>query len=98
MSTDYSIGADIWPGLGKLSEECGELIQVIGKLIAYRTGPHPDGGAPLPERLTEEVADVLAALHFVIEANGLDDAWILERSAAKLDRFNRWHSAGVGRS
>jgi hypothetical protein len=60
-----AIGSEIWPGLAKLAEECGELLQVIGKLAAYPDGPHPDGGEPLPERLADEVADVLAAIDYL---------------------------------
>ena len=30
----YSIGSDVWPGLSKLAEESGEVVQVIGKIVA----------------------------------------------------------------
>lgn len=30
----YGIGSDTWPGLAKLIEECGETLQVLGKIIA----------------------------------------------------------------
>lgn len=32
-----------WKGIGKLIEECGEVLQVAGKAIAFPRGPHPDG-------------------------------------------------------
>lgn len=32
-SGPYGIGADNWPGLAKLIEECGEVLQVLGKLL-----------------------------------------------------------------
>jgi hypothetical protein len=30
----YGIGTTTWPGLAKLIEECGETLQVLGKLVA----------------------------------------------------------------
>ena len=35
-SGDFAIGGEVWPGLGKLVEEMGELGTVLGKLIATR--------------------------------------------------------------
>lgn len=88
-----AIGSDVWPGLAKLSEECGELLQVVGKLAAYPSGPHPDGGRPLPERLADEVADVLAALDY-LRAHAaplvpLSD-YMAQRRREKFERFQRW--------
>jgi NTP pyrophosphatase (non-canonical NTP hydrolase) len=61
----FSIGSDIWPGLSKLIEECGEVTQVVGKII----GAHPNvdhwDGTNLRERLQEELADLSAAICFV---------------------------------
>lgn len=88
---DFSIGAQRWPGLAKLAEECGELTQVIGKIVAYPDGPHPDG-TDLVERLRKEMGDVTAALGYVEDANVLDkDKAITDRVRAKLARFWRWH-------
>lgn len=79
-------------GLAKLNEECGELLQVIGKRLAYyTTDDHPDGGPPLTERLEDEIADVVAACKFVAEANGLDQKRIGERGDKKLVLFRKWH-------
>lgn len=30
----YGIGSTVWPGLAKVTEECGELLQLLGKIIA----------------------------------------------------------------
>jgi NTP pyrophosphatase (non-canonical NTP hydrolase) len=79
-------------GLAKLIEECGELIQVAGKRLAYyRTDAHPDGGAPLSERMEAEISDVMAACKFVIATN-LNRLNIERRVARKLSLFNEWHS------
>jgi hypothetical protein len=40
----FAIGSDAWPGTSKLLEEQGELVQVLGKLMA--TGGHEDPGKP----------------------------------------------------
>lgn len=86
-----SIGADVWPGLAKLSEECGELIQVIGKISAFPDSPHPDG-TDLVKRLQEELADVVAAVEYVSFANPvLDYKQCYTRREMKLERFRDWH-------
>jgi hypothetical protein len=85
----FAIGAKDWPGLAKLAEECGELIQVIGKLMAYPDGDHPDGGPNLIVRLSDEIADVRAACTYVV-LQSLDSATIEPRVQFKLRRFLRW--------
>lgn len=88
----YSIGSDHWPGLSKLNEEAGEVVQVIGKIMG--TGgrvEHWDGNGDLKERLEEEIGDVMAACSFVVAINKLDREKVAERMARKLIRFNEWH-------
>lgn len=63
---DFALGSDKWPGLAKLNEECGELVQVIGKIMAH---PSPDEAKKLHDRLIEEMADVDAAIDYVIKNN-----------------------------
>lgn len=84
----YSIGSDLWPGLSKLVEECGEVVQVVGKLIATGGDASHWDGTDLRERLTEELADLMAAVVFVSEANGLPMA---DRAGAKLELFRKRH-------
>lgn len=80
-------------GLAKLIEECGELIQVAGKRLAYyTTEEHPDGGAPLSERLEDEIADVIAACNFVVNVQHLDAERIGHRVLGKVQRFRGWHA------
>jgi NTP pyrophosphatase (non-canonical NTP hydrolase) len=87
-------------GLSKLTEECGELQQVIGKLLQYpmlQTNAdklHPDG-THLRSRLCDEIADVVAAIDFVIAKMQLDAGGIAERRRAKVNRFWHW-DAGHG--
>lgn len=94
MSTAFSIGGFPWPGLSKIVEEIGELLQVAGKLIATGGSIAHWDGTDLRARLLEELADVLAACQFFIEANELDADALRARTAVKLARFRRWHELG----
>jgi hypothetical protein len=91
----FCIGSYTWPGLSKLIEELGENGQVLGKIIAFpgraSTGePHPDG-TNLKERLEDEIADLRAAIDYVVEANELDGGRIHIRERMKFMRFLGWH-------
>lgn len=87
----FAIGSDLWPGLSKLIEECGEVIQVAGKLIAtHGEAAHWDG-SDLRQRLHDELADLDAAIRFVVRYNGLDDAPYNDRTLSKGDLFVEWH-------
>lgn len=88
----FCIGSDIWPGLAKLMEECGELVQVCGKVVAFPAVElHPDGSR-LCERLEGELGDVLAAVTYVVTRNGLDWEAVNGGMTKKLHRFNSWHN------
>jgi non-ribosomal peptide synthetase component F len=96
---DYSIGSENWPGLAKVMEECGEVIQVAGKIIAadgrairWNMDETADSPSPLTERLADEVADTHAALLFLIETNHLDTDRINARANRKLAMFRQWHA------
>lgn len=80
-------------GLAKLIEECGELTQVAGKKLAYfHTDEHPDGGPPLLNRMADEMADVIAAIHFVAANFGIDPGKVQDRAIHKLKLFGSWHA------
>jgi len=87
----YSIGSDRWPGLSKLTEESGELLQVIGKILATNGERQHWDGADLQERFEEELADVIAAIRFVMMANSFDIGRINERAERKFSQFLKWH-------
>lgn len=79
-------------GLTKLVEECGELVQIAAKRIAYpHIEDHPDGKGSIFIRLEDEIADVLAAIDFVVVMNELDFAAITMRREQKQKRFLEWH-------
>lgn len=82
-----------WIGIYKLTEEMGELNQVLGKIGPFPDGEHPDGGPPLAQRAAEEMADVEAAIQYFREQNNLDP--LPERRAHKLQLFRQWGLTGV---
>jgi hypothetical protein len=74
-------------------EETGELLQVIGKLIAVGGATeHWDGD--LRKKLVEEAADVAAAVAFFVHENFTADELraYSERMDVKLARFRAWHA------
>lgn len=96
MTAPFGIGADVWPGLAKVAEEAGELVQVIGKLIATAGEPAHYDGSDLRERLVEECGDLLAAIGYLTAANGIADQ-VAGRAAGKRELFQGWHDAEVER-
>lgn len=80
-------------GAAKLIEECGELLQELGKRLAYyTTDEHPDGKGPLNERIQDEMGDVIAAIQFHAETWPLDQDAIVERAYRKLNLFRMWEA------
>jgi NTP pyrophosphatase (non-canonical NTP hydrolase) len=79
-------------GLTKLTEECGELIQIAAKKSAFMDKcNHPDGKGQLNIRLEHEISDVMASINFVTESLQLNVDRINNRAARKLKRFKRWN-------
>ena len=91
MNERYSIGSDTWPGLSKLIEECGEVQQVVGKLLGTGGAAEHWDGSDLRERLQEELGDLMAAVEFVMKHNGLDCMAIHSRASRKIKQFDEWH-------
>ena len=94
---DYSIGSPVLPGLSKLIEECGEVIQVAGKFIGSGGEENHWDGTNLRYRLEIELADLRAAIDFVIDHNGLDRSGVIDPVYEnKRSQFERWHDQGQG--
>lgn len=81
-------------GLGKLIEECGELTQAAGKKLAIMDSDDHWDGSNLKTRLEDEIADVMAASHLVMDKFDLDADRILERRQHKLSLFRYWDGGG----
>lgn len=88
----FSLGQGQWPGIAKLIEECGEVIQVCGKLIATGGDVNHWSGVQLDAKLVEELGDLTAAIEFVIGHNdALDPIAISRRASRKKELFIAWH-------
>lgn len=91
----FAIGDKEWPGISKLVEECGEALQVCGKLMGTGGEEKHWDGSNLHQRLEDELADLQAAIMFVREVNCLDSDRHDQRVAKKLARFRAWHALGL---
>lgn len=89
----FDLGSDRWPGLGKLVEEAGEVVQVCGKIMGAEARDVHWDGSNLRVRLTEELADLAAAVRFVIKRNALAAAAWRERVVEKEGQYDRWREA-----
>lgn len=89
----YEIGSQVWPGLAKLAEEAGELVQVLAKLIGTSGKQRYYDGSDLHRRLIDECGDLTAAIAFFTETNGLT-ADVDARARQKLALFRHWHDQG----
>lgn len=88
----FSIGSTVCPGLSKLIEECGEVLQVAGKLIATGgTNEHWDG-SHLHRRMHDELADLIAAITFYAMNNGVNQKSLTQRAENKIEQFREWHA------
>lgn len=89
----YEIGSQVWPGLAKLAEEAGELVQVLAKVVGASGRDRYYDGTDLRQRLIEECGDLTAAVAFFTETNGLGAA-VDVRAREKLALFRQWHEQG----
>lgn len=87
-----SIGSPHWPGISKLLEEAGEVAQVAGKIIGANGQTIHFDGSDLRVRLVEELADLSAAIEFVLSENDLNRALFRSRAEKKLTLFRAWHA------
>lgn len=93
-SGDFSIGSTVWPGISKLIEECGEVVQVAGKLMGSKGEILHWDGTNLKDRLESELGDLAAAINFVIDHCGLDLIAVDARHKEKARTFEAWHREG----
>lgn len=87
----FTIGSKVWPGLSKLIEEAGETMQVAGKIMATHGAVDHWDGTNLQLRLEDELADLLAAIKFVMDKNHLAKRRMRQRSEEKQLLFEGWH-------
>lgn len=88
----YSIGSEHWPGTSKVIEECGELVQALGKVVGNGGGQIHFSGADLHRDVALEIGDVLAAIRYFLDHNSqIDPQTVHDQEVLKRDRFERWH-------
>lgn len=86
----YTMNNRTWPGLSKAVEETSEFITVAAKIQAVFGQNTYYNGENLRRHLTEEVADVLASMTFLIQENRLDSEAINRRVVEKLKKYDEW--------
>lgn len=77
--------------LAILAEECGEVVQVVGKILrhGYRSY-HPVSGEQNPDILLKECADVRAAITMLCDAGDIDKIMLPSLIADKLERVKKY--------
>lgn len=77
--------------LAILSEECAEVIQVIGKILrhGYESG-HPQSEFTNKEDLQKEIGDVAAVIDMMIKAGDLNEDSIEESFDAKPEKMSKY--------
>lgn len=76
--------------LNKLTEEAGELLQIVGRCLAQGVDQSdPKTGKPNIEALADEIADVTAAIIWLRTTLTLS-AGFEARAARKLAGFREW--------
>lgn len=89
----FAFGSPVLPGLAKLCEESGEVVQVVGKLMMTGGGAQYWDGVNLDDKLLEEISDLQAALEFFVQHNRerISIVAFCERVREKKAKFERWH-------
>jgi NTP pyrophosphatase (non-canonical NTP hydrolase) len=79
--------------MGKLQEELAELANVAARCIIQGIDEvDPGSGKVNRTRLENEIADVLAQCRCTIDALGLDDDHIAERTREKREQMAEWEA------
>lgn len=77
--------------LALLAEECGEVIQIIGKILRHGLySRHPDGGADNQELLETECGDMEAAVHICRTQGIVHPSHVATARNDKLQRVGRF--------
>jgi hypothetical protein len=77
--------------LALLAEECGEAIQVIGKILRHGLySTHPDGGPDNRSLLEGEIGDLMAALDILRRLDIVRQTRVDIAAAGKLQRVGKY--------
>ncbi len=73
--------------LALLAEECGEVVQVIGKILRHGyESYHPNGHSSNRELLTNELGDLYAAIKMMTDTDDLKMIEVLDAAEDKKRR------------
>jgi NTP pyrophosphatase (non-canonical NTP hydrolase) len=88
----FALADKEWPGTSKLIEECGEVLQVCGKLMGSR-GDTNHWSGDLRAKFVEELSDLSAAMAVFITLNMTDEeiAQMDVQTMAKMQKYFQWH-------
>ncbi|MDR7061986.1 MULTISPECIES: hypothetical protein [unclassified Sphingopyxis] len=89
----FAFGDKVWPGIAKVTEEFGEALQVIGRIVMMGGKTVHWSGADLRNDLIEELADAKASIEF-IEMKVFTEAERTRfnlRKESKVHQFLTWH-------
>jgi NTP pyrophosphatase (non-canonical NTP hydrolase) len=85
--------------LGKLTEEAGELLAIIGRIgVQGIDGVDPDNRVVNRQALTDELADVQAQIGCTVLALSLDQGYMAHRTAKKIRMMDEWEILLKGES
>ena len=76
--------------LAILSEECGEVVQAIGKILRHGWESKYDNGRTNREQLEIEIADVALWTQLLIDSKDISVASLEDATNAKLKRVNNY--------
>jgi NTP pyrophosphatase (non-canonical NTP hydrolase) len=83
-------------GLAKLAEELGELQQVVGKALQVGGVDQEHWSGNLRDMMTKEMGDVLAAIGYAVDANGLHFDAMMLHADEKFALFQQWGATEPG--
>lgn len=77
--------------LALLAEECGEVVQVIGKILRHGfESYHPKGHETNRQLLANEMGDLYAALEMMTKAGDLKMLEVLDAAQDKAQRVGKY--------
>lgn len=79
--------------LAILAEECGEVVQLVAKILRHGYGSHnPNDASRTTNRqlLEREMGDVSHAVHMLLEAGDVDELEVIRHRRAKVDKIARY--------
>ena len=86
--------------LALLAEECGEVVQIVGKILRHGyESKHPNNlsGPTNRQMLEKEAGDVYAVLDLMLQEGDINSCAVSDHNLAKVAAMARWthHQQGA---